>query len=281
MGKISGSSDFTATEKPPKNMKKTGKALNNIMKVVYILLAIIWVAASLIFLLAVENLDSVGKVFYFLPVVVMLIVLVMGIIHLSKDNYKTRDAVALAVLPWAFIIIEFIMSRTMSTEVMVGSFFQSIITGVIGILIFIVKYTKQDIQENESLSKILDNMMKAVYAIAAVIWVVLSIFLFTKLREPVTGAKIIIYFIPLLVVLAIIVSQIYFLMKEKHTMVNALIVTVLGWAWTIIGFINLSSRAFDSLGITILVGYMFPALAVGILGIIIVVLMAIRRKYSK
>ena len=148
-------------------------------------------------------------------------------------------------------------------------------------MIFIVKYTKQDIQENESLSKILDNMMKAVYAIAAVIWVVLSIFLFTKLREPVTGAKIIIYFIPLLIVLAIIVSQIYFLMKEKHTMVNALIVTVLGWAWTIIGFINLSSRAFDSLGITILVGYMFPALAVGILGIIIVVLMAIRRKYSK
>lgn len=262
-------------------MKKTGKALNNIMKVVYILLAIIWVAVSLIFLLAVENLDSVGKVFYFLPVVVMLIVLVMGIIHLSKNNYKTRDAVALAVLPWAFIIIEFIMSRTMSTEVMLGSFFQSIITGVIGILIFIVKYTKQDIQENESLSKILDNMMKAVYAIAAVIWVVLSIFLFTKLREPVTGAKIIIYFIPLLIVLAIIVSQIYFLMKEKHTMVNALIVTVLGWAWTIIGFINLSSRAFDSLGITILVGYMFPALAVGILGIIIVVLMAIRRKYSK
>lgn len=262
-------------------MKKTGKALNNIMKVVYILLAIIWVAASLIFLLAVENLDSVGRVFYFLPVVVMLIVLVMGIIHLSKNNYKTRDAVALAVLPWAFIIIEFIMSRTMSTEVMLGSFFQSIITGIIGILIFIVKYTKQDIQENESLSKILDNMMKAVYAIAAVIWVVLSIFLFTKLREPVTGAKIIIYFIPLLIVLAIIVSQIYFLMKEKHTMVNALIVTVLGWAWTIIGFNNLSSRAFDSLGITILVGYMFPALAVGILGIIIVVLTSIRRKYSK
>lgn len=262
-------------------MKKTGKALNNIMKVVYILLAIIWVAAGLIFLLAVENLDSVGKVFYFLPVVVMLIVLVMGIIHLSKNNYKTRDAVALAVLPWAFIIIEFIMSRTMSTEVMVGSFFQSIITGIIGILTFIVKYTKQDVQENESLSKILDNMMKAVYAIAAVIWVVLSIFLFTKLREPVTGAKIIIYFIPLLIVLAIIVSQIYFLVKEKHTMVNALIVTVLGWAWTIIGFISPSSRAFDSLGVTILVGYMFPALAVGILGIIIVVLMSIRRKYSK
>ena len=70
-------------------------------------------------------------------------------------------------------------------------------------------------------------------------------------------------------------------MKEKHTMVNALIVTVLGWAWTIIGFINLSSRAFESLGVTILVGYMFPALAVGILGIIIVVLMSIRRKYSK
>ena len=180
-------------------MKKTGKALNNIIKIVYILLAIIWVAASLIFLLAVENLDSVGKAFYFLQVVVMLIVLVMGIIHLSKNNYKTRDAVALAVLPWAFIIIEFIMSRRMSTEVMVGSFFQSIITGIIGILIFIVKYTKQDIQENESLSKILDNMMKAVYAIAAVIWVVLSIFLFTKLREPVTGAKIIIYFIPLLI----------------------------------------------------------------------------------
>ena len=70
-------------------MKKTGKALNNIMKVVYILLAIIWVAASLIFLLAVENLDSVGRVFYFLPVVVMLIVLVMGIIHLSKNNYPS------------------------------------------------------------------------------------------------------------------------------------------------------------------------------------------------
>lgn len=267
-------------------MKKTGKALNNIMKVVYILLAIIWVAASLIFLLAVENLDSVGKVFYFLPVVVMLIVLVMGIIHLSKDNYKTRDAVVLAVLPWIFIVVEFAVSVSQdasraSIEMFMGSFFQGVVTGIVGILIFIVKYTKQDIQENESLSKILDNMMKAVYAIAAVIWVALSIFLFTKLREPVTGAKIIIYFIPLLIVLAIIVSQIYFLMKEKHTMVNALIVTVLGWAWTIIGFINLSSRAFDSLGITILVGYMFPALALGILGIIIVVLMAIRRKYSK
>ena len=61
-------------------MKKTGKALNNIIKVVYILLAIIWVAVSWIFLLAVENLDSGGKAFYFLPVVVMLIVLVMGII---------------------------------------------------------------------------------------------------------------------------------------------------------------------------------------------------------
>ncbi len=262
-------------------MKKTGKASNNIIKIVYVLLAIIWVAVSLLFLLAVENLDAVGKVFYFLPVVVMLIVLVMGITHLSKNNYKTRDAVALAVLPWAFIIIEFIMSRGMSTEVMLGSFFQSIITGIIGILLFIVKYTKQDVQENESLSKILDNMMKAVYAIAAVIWVVLSIFLFTRLREPVTGAKIIVYFIPLLIVLVVIVGQIYFLMKEKHTMVNALIVTVLGWAWAIIGFINLSSRDFDSLGITMLVGYMFPALAVGILGIIIVVLMAIRRKYSK
>ena len=267
-------------------MKKTGKASNNIIKIVYILLAIIWGAVSLLFFLVGSNLGSVGKVLYFLPTVVMLIVIVVGIIHLSKDNYKTRDAVVLAVLPWIFIVVEFAVSVSQdasraSIEMFMGSFFQGVITGIVGILIFIVKYTKQDIQENEKLSKILDNMMKAVYAIAAVVWVILSIFLFTRLREPVTGAKIIIYFIPLLVVLAIIGSQIYFLMKEKHTMINALIVTVLGWVLAIIGFMNLSSRDFDSLGVAMLVGYMFPALAVGILGIVVVVLTAMRRKYSK
>ena len=267
-------------------MRKTGKVSNNIIKIVYILLAIIWVAVSLLFFLVGSNLGSVGKVLYFLPTVVMLIVIVVGIIHLSKDNYKTRDAVVLAVLPWIFIVVEFAVSVSQdasraSIEVFMGSFFQGVITGIVGILIFIVKYTKQDIQENEKLSKILDNMMKAVYAIAAVIWVILSIFLFTRLREPVTDAKIIIYFIPLLVVLAIIGSQIYFLMKEKHTMINALIVTVLGWVLAIIGFMNLSSRDFDSLGVAMFVGYMFPALAVGMLGTVVVVLTAMRRKYSK
>lgn len=88
-------------------MRKTGKASNNIIKIVYILLAIIWVAVSLLFFLVGSNLGSVGKVIYFLPTVVMLIVIVVGIIHLSKDNYKTRDAVVLAVLPWIFIVVEF------------------------------------------------------------------------------------------------------------------------------------------------------------------------------
>ena len=69
-------------------------------------------------------------------------------------------------------------------------------------------------------------------------------------------------------------------MKEKHTMINALIVTVLGWVLAIIGFMNLSSRDFDSLGVAMFVGYMFPALAVGILGTVVVVLTAMRRKYS-
>lgn len=267
-------------------MKKTGKASNNIIKVVYILLAIIWVAVSLLFLLAVENLDAVGKVLYFLPTVIMVIVIVMGIIHLSKDNYKTRDAVVLAVLPLCIIFIEFVMSVSQevsraSVEVFIGSFFQSIITGIVGILIFIVKYKKQDVQENEKLSNKLDNMMKIVYAIAAVIWVILSIFIFTRFREPVTGASIIIYFIPLLVGLAVIGSQIYFLMKEKHTMVNALVVTVLAWLETILGYINLANTNHQILGIKMSVGYMFPALSVGILGIVIVVLTAMRRKYSK
>ena len=174
-------------------MRKTGKASNNIIKIVYILLAIIWVAVSLLFFLVGSNLGSVGKVLYFLPTVVMLIVIVVGIIHLSKDNYKTRDAVVLAVLPWIFIVVDFAVSVSQdasraSIEVFMGSFFQGVITGIVGILIFIVKYTKQDIQENEKLSKILDNMMKAVYAIAAVIWVILSIFLFTRLLVALHGA---------------------------------------------------------------------------------------------
>ena len=151
-------------------MRKTGKASNNIIKIVYILLAIIWVAVSLLFFLVGSNLGSVGKVIYFLPTVVMLIVIVVGIIHLSKDNYKTRDAVVLAVLPWIFIVVEFAVSVSQdasraSIEVFMGSFFQGVITGIVGILIFIVKYTKQDIQENEKLSKILDNMMNLLYSI--------------------------------------------------------------------------------------------------------------------
>ena len=58
-------------------MRKTGKASNNIIKIVYILLAIIWVAVSLLFFLVGSNLGSVGKVLYFLPTVVMLIVIVV------------------------------------------------------------------------------------------------------------------------------------------------------------------------------------------------------------
>lgn len=139
-------------------MRKTGKASNNIIKIVYILLAIIWVAVSLLFFLVGSNLGSVGKVIYFLPTVVMLIVIVVGIIHLSKDNYKTRDAVVLAVLPWIFIVVEFAVSVSQdasraSIEVFMGSFFQGVITGIVGILIFIVKYTKQDIQENEKVKQ--------------------------------------------------------------------------------------------------------------------------------
>lgn len=97
-------------------------------------------------------------------------------------------------MPWIFIVVEFAVSVSQdasraSIEVFMGSFFQGVITGIVGILIFIVKYTKQDIQENEKLSKILDNMMKAVYAIAAVIWVILSIFYFTETLESLLQAQ--------------------------------------------------------------------------------------------
>lgn len=155
-------------------MRKTGKASNNIIKIVYILLAIIWVAVSLLFFLVGSNLGSVGKVIYFLPTVVMLIVIVVGIIHLSKDNYKTRDAVVLAVLPWIFIVVEFAVSVSQdasraSIEVFMGSFFQGVITGIVGILIFIVKYTKQDIQENEKLigAPVLSDIIREVFGISA------------------------------------------------------------------------------------------------------------------
>lgn len=258
-------------------MEKTGKAFNLISKIIYIILGVIWVVSTLLCFW----IDYIGVVEILLAVLMMASI-VMGVIRLSNGKYKLGDALFILVIQLVYFIIYFIVENKNGAFLKGGIILPSLITIVLGVLNFPVVYKNQNVQENAKLSTTLDMLIKVLYIIAAAVWVIGSIYVFCRMKSGLrpAGVQIIVYFVPLLVMLVIMGIGFYCLMKDKRSVLNALIIMILPWAETIITF-GKAKYHNDSLGDTILIGYCFPSMAVGLLGAIIVLLMIIRKKYSK
>lgn len=260
-------------------MEKTGKAFNLISKIIYIILGIIWVVSTLLCFW----INYIGVVEILLAVLMMASI-VMGVIRLSNGKYKLGDALFILIIQLVYFIIYFIVEDKNGAFLKGGIILPSLITIVLGVLNFPVVYRNQNVQENAKLSTTLDTVIKALYIIAAAVWVIGSIFVFCRMRPDFrpAGGQIVIYFIPLLVMLAVIGLGFYGLKKEKRSLLNPLAIMILPWAETIFTFTRgKSSFDTDALGVKILAGYSFPGMALGLVGAIIVVVMIVRKKYSK
>ena len=80
-------------------MEKTGKAFNLIMKIIYIVLAIIWGCWELLCVVAGYK-STVGT----FAVVLIMAILVSGVLRLSKKAYKLIDAMILAGVSLVYLI---------------------------------------------------------------------------------------------------------------------------------------------------------------------------------
>lgn len=259
-------------------MKKTGKALNNIIKVVYILLAIIWVCWELLCVVA-EYKSTVGT----FAVVLIMAILVSGVLRLSKKAYKLIDAMILAGVSLVYLIYGL---EGANKEIASLMFVPALVTFLASILIVLAAYKNKSIEENTKLSTGLDMVLKGLYIIAAAVWVIGSIYIFCRMKPELrqAGVQIIIYFIPLLIMLAVIGLGFYGLKKEKRSLLNPLAIVVLSWAEVLFVIINgnvIGGLDKGKVISKILAGYFFPGMALGLIGAIIVVVMIVRKKYSK
>ena len=152
-------------------------------------------------------------------------------------------------------------------------------------MIVLASYKNKSIEENTKLSTGLDMVLKGLYIIAAAVWVIGSIYIFCRMKPELrpAGVQIIIYFISLLIMLAVIGLGFYGL-KEKRSLLNPLAIVVLSWAEVLFVIINgnvIGGLDKGKVISKILAGYFFPGMALGLIGAIIVVVMIVRKKYSK
>ena len=261
-------------------MEKSGKIFNFVDKILYIVLGIVWLLFCTVIFISAHELSGIAEIIFSM---LMMIIIVTGIIHLSKKTYKLSDAAIFLLVPILYIILA---PFAIDTEFYKGGLIiPATVTIICGIPNCFVTYKNQSVQQNVKVSKTLDNAIKFMYIIAAAVWVLGSCFIFINMknmRYSLEGGQIVAYFIPFLIMLAIIGIGFYGTMKEKGSMLNALLIMILPWTVAIIGFVNhkkfLEGNKFI---FNIFGGYIFQSLPVGLLGAVIVIFMMIARKYRK
>ena len=90
-------------------MKKSGKVLNIVSGVIYIVVAIawiIWAALPANFGMINYNFAGVFRVVYILPALLMLVIAGIGMYRLKKGTHKVIDSVVFLALPVVTILIE-------------------------------------------------------------------------------------------------------------------------------------------------------------------------------
>ena len=91
-------------------MEKSNKTLSNVITVIYAVVAAGWLISSILqFRTAKGVMSTSGSVLYFVPLLLMLVVVGIEINRLKKEKYKVLDAVVFLILP-IVIMIALVMS---------------------------------------------------------------------------------------------------------------------------------------------------------------------------